>query len=273
MTQPKPQIDLTFIKYQWSALKHNTRELEHLSELGFLRISENTTDIASWYSSGSAIMYVKNVLEEEDGIYGLGFSSEEPEEYQQLEDPNGIEITIAGHEAMGDYINEGFNPVTNVLSPSELINFYSVVYETTDLKSTLQFYLNNWHWDIIEEKDEYTLITSNSGRTMLKFISGNSNRIQTVYVGVKDIKKQMAKIMTTDYEPVKTTNTDLGNAKLPIGFNESILNNYNLSLGGRTQNYAIEFCIKNALPSVDFIFSQRFTFNSLSQSNYEKFYA
>ena len=91
-----------------------------------------------------------------------------------------------------------------------------------------------------------------------------------MYVGVKDIKKQMAKIMTTDYEPVKTTNTDLGNAKLPIGFNESILNNYNLSLGGRTQNYAIEFCIKDALPSVDFIFSQRFTFNSLSQSNYEK---
>ena len=56
-------------------------------------------------------------------------------------------------------------------------------------------------------------ITSNSGRTMPK--PKVKTCIQTVYVGVKDIKKQMAKIMTTDYEPVKTTNTDLGNAKLP----------------------------------------------------------
>ena len=149
MTQPKPQIDLTFIKYQWSALKHNTRELDHLRELGFMRISDNTNDIASWYSSGSAIMYVKNVLEEEDGVYGIGFSSDEPSEYQQLEDPNGIEITIAGHDAMGEYLSECFEPVTNMLSPSELINFYSIVYETTDLHNTVHFYLTNWHWDII----------------------------------------------------------------------------------------------------------------------------
>lgn len=272
MTATKPHIDLTFLKYQWSALKHNTRELDHLSELGFLRISDDTQDTASWYSSGSAIMYVKNVLEEEDGIYGLGFSSNEPEEYQQLEDPNGIEITIAGHEAMASYLHECFQPVTNMLSPSELINFYSIVYETTDLQGTLQFYLNNWHWDIIEEKDNYTLITSNQGRTMLKFTHGTQNRIQTVYVGVKDIKKQMAKIMTTEFEPVRTGANKIGNAKLPSGFTEAILNNYNLSLGGRTQNYAIEFCVKQALPSLDFIFSQRFTYNNLSQTNYERFY-
>ena len=268
----KPQIDLTFLKYQWSSLRHNCKELSQLSELGFARLSENQQDIASWYASGSAILYVKNVLEGDDGIYGLGFSSDEPEEYQQLEDPNGIEITVAGHEAMGSYLSECFEPVTNMLVPSELINFYSIVYETTDIKKTLQFYLNQWHWDIIEEKDEFTLITSNNGRTMLKFVHGDTNRIQTVYVGVKDIKKQMAKIITTEFEPVKTGINNIGDAKLPVGFNESILNNYNLSLGGRTQNYAIEFCVKESLPQVDIIFSQRFTFKNLSQSNYEKFY-
>ncbi len=268
----KPQIDLTFLKYQWSSLRHNCKELSQLSELGFARLSENQQDIASWYASGSAILYVKNVLEGDDGIYGLGFSSDEPEEYQQLEDPNGIEITVAGHEAMGSYLSECFEPVTNMLVPSELINFYSIVYETTDLKKTLQFYLNQWHWDILEEKDEFTLITSNNGRTMLKFISGPTNRIQTVYVGVKDIKKQMSKIMLQDYAPVDTGYADLTDAKLPVGFSESIINNYKLSLGGRTQNYAIEFCIKEAIPSVDIIFSQRYAFNSLSQANYEKFY-
>lgn len=203
MTQPKPQIDLTFIKYQWSVIKHDTYNLQHFSDLGFKRLSDNTDDVASWYSSGSAIMYVRHVINEEDGVYGLGFSSDEAEEYQQLEDPNGIEITIAGHEAMGDYITECFEPVTNMISPSELINFYSIVYETTDLQKTLQFYLEHWHWDIMEEKDEYTLITSNSGRTMLKFIPGKENRIQTVYVGVKDIKKQMAKIMTQSMSLLK----------------------------------------------------------------------
>ena len=153
MTQPKPQIDLTFIKYQWSVIKHDTYNLQHFSDLGFKRLSDNTDDVASWYSSGSAIMYVRHVINEEDGVYGLGFSSDEAEEYQQLEDPNGIEITIAGHEAMGDYITECFEPVTNMISPSELINFYSIVYETTDLQKTLQFYLEHWHWDIMEEKD------------------------------------------------------------------------------------------------------------------------
>ena len=107
---------------------------------------------------------------------------------------------------------------------------------------------------------------------MLKFIPGNENRIQTVYVGVKDIKKQMSKIMLQDYAPVDTGYADLTDAKLPVGFSESIINNYKLSVGGRTQNYAIEFCIKEALPAVDIIFSQRYAFNSLSQANYEKFY-
>ena len=222
----KPQIDLTFLKYQWSVIKHDTRTLQHFGDLGFKRLSDNTDDVASWYSSGSAILYVKHVLNEEDGVYGLGFSSEVPEEYEQLEDPNGIEITIAGHEAMASYLTECFEPVTNMLSPSELINFYSIVYETTNLQKTLQFYLENWHWDIIEENKDYTLITSNKGRTMLKFVEGNNNRIQTVYVGVKDIKKQMARIMTTEFEPVKTGVNEVGDAKLPVGFNESILNNY-----------------------------------------------
>ena len=268
----KPPIDLTFLKYQWSAIKHDTHQLSHFNALGFHKISDNVDDVASWFSSGSAIMYVKTGLEEEDGIYGLGFGSDSDDEFQKLEDPNGMEITIAGPEAMGAYLEECFKPVTNLQSPSELINFYAIVYETTDMKKTLQFYLENWHWDIIDENREYTLITSNKGRTMLKFIHGDKNRIQTVYVGVKDIKKQMSKIMLQDYKPVDTGYADLSDAKLPVGFSESIINNYKLSLGGRSQNYAIEFCIKEALPNVDIIFSQRYAFNSLSQSNYDKFY-
>ena len=268
----KPQIDLTFLKYQWSALKHDTHELDHFNALGFHKISDNKDDVASWVTSGSAIMYVKTALEVQDGIYGLGFGSDSEDEFLKLEDPNGMEITVAGPEAMGAYLNECFQPVTNLQSPSELINFYAVVYETTDLANTLQFYLDNWHWDIIDENSEFTLITSNKGRTMLKFIPGSENRIQTVYVGVKDIKKQMSKIMLQDYAPVDTGYADLTDAKLSVGFSESIINNYKLSLGGRSQNYAIEFCIKDALPSVDIIFSQRYAFNSLSQANYEKFY-
>ena len=268
----KSQIDLTFLKYQWSAIKHDTHQLEHFNSLGFHKISDNIDDIASWFTSGSAIMYVKTALEQEDGIYGLGFGSDSDDEFQKLEDPNGMEITVAGPEAMGAYLKECFQPVTNLQSPSELINFYAVVYETTDLNKTLQFYLEHWHWDIIDENSEYTLITSNKGRTMLKFIPGDKNRIQTVYVGVKDIKKQMSKIMLQDYTPVDTGYADLKDAKLPVGFSESIINNYKLSLGGRTQNYAIEFCIKDAIPNVDIIFSQRYAYNSLSQSNYDKFY-
>ena len=152
----KPQIDLTVLKDQWSVIKHDTRTLQHFGDLGFKRLSDNTDDVASWYSSGSAILYVKHVLNEEDGVYGLGFSSEVPEEYEQLEDPNGIEITIAGHEAMASYLTECFEPVTNMLSPSELINFYSIVYETTNLQKTLQIYLENWHCYIIEENKDYT---------------------------------------------------------------------------------------------------------------------
>ena len=52
----KAQIDLTFVKYQWSVIKHDTRTLQHFADLGFKRLSDNTDDVASWYSSGSAIL-------------------------------------------------------------------------------------------------------------------------------------------------------------------------------------------------------------------------
>lgn len=268
----KSRIDLTFLKYQWSAIKHDTHQLGNFNSLGFYKISDNKDDVASWFSSGSAIMYVKTCLDEDDGIYGLGFGSDNDDEFEILEDPNGMELTVAGPSAMGDYLSECFQPVTNTQAPSELINFYAIVYETTDLTKTLQFYLEQWHWDVIDENSEYTLITSNKGRTMLKFVHGTENRIQTVYVGVKDIKTQMSRALLQDFKPVDTGYADLTDAKLPVGFSESIINNYKLSVGGRTQNYAIEFCIKEALPSVDIIFSQRYAFNSLSQANYEKFY-
>ena len=75
-----------------------------------------------------------------------------------------------------------------------------------------------------------------------------------------------------DYNIVDPGRSKLNNYKLPAGFTESIINNYKLSIGGRNQNFAIEFCVKNALPNLDMIFSQRFAFNTLSQTNYDKFY-
>lgn len=268
--EKKPEIDLTYLKYQWDIIQHQKQE--PFVSLGFDRVSDNLDDPTSWFVSGSAILYVKTVMDKETGVYGLGFSSDVTNEYQALEDPNGMEINVYGHDTMNAYLEESFKSLSNMPRDSELINFYAVVYETTDISKTLQFYLTHWHWNIVEEGDNYVVITSNKGRTMLKFVKGDKNVIKTVYVGVKDIKKQISKIIIKDYNVVDPGKYENNIIKLPTGFTESIINNYKLTVGGKTQNYAVEFCVKDALPNVDFIFSQRFAFNTLSHSNYDKFY-
>jgi hypothetical protein len=266
----KPSIDLTFLKYNSNITDSDV--FDNFLSLGFNQANESVEDVSAWHTAGGVILYVKSVFNTPSGIYGLGFFSDEPDGFQELEDPNGFSLTVAGEHAMESYLNDSFDRKNTVRSASELINFYGLVYNTPNLKETIDFYMANWNWQILEEEDNYVLLTSPNNRSIIKFVEAEKNAIQTAYVGVKDIKHLRSKLSFEDYNIVNPGKSKLNNYRLPAGFTESIINNYQLSIGGRNQNFAIEFCVKNALPNLDFIFSQRFAFNTLSQTNYEKFY-
>jgi hypothetical protein len=266
----KPSIDLTFLKYNSNITDSDV--FDNFLSLGFNQANESVEDVSAWHTAGGVILYVKSVFNTPSGIYGLGFFSDEPDGFQELEDPNGFSLTVAGEHAMESYLNDSFDRKNTVRSASELINFYGLVYNTPNLKETIDFYMANWNWQILEEEDNYVLLTSPNNRSIIKFVEAEKNAIQTAYVGVRDIKHLRSKLSFEDYNIVNPGKSKLNNYRLPAGFTESIINNYQLSIGGRNQNFAIEFCVKNALPNLDFIFSQRFAFNTLSQTNYEKFY-
>jgi hypothetical protein len=266
----KPSIDLTFLKYNSNITDSDV--FDNFLSLGFSQANESVEDVSAWHTAGGVILYVKSVFNTPSGIYGLGFFSDEPDGFQELEDPNGFSLTVAGEHAMESYLNDSFDRKNTVRSASELINFYGLVYNTPNLKETIDFYMANWNWQILEEEDNYVLLTSPNNRSIIKFVEAEKNAIQTAYVGVRDIKHLRSKLSFEDYNIVNPGKSKLNNYRLPAGFTESIINNYQLSIGGRNQNFAIEFCVKNALPNLDFIFSQRFAFNTLSQTNYEKFY-
>ena len=266
----KPSIDLTFLKYN-SAIT-DSDIFDNFLSLGFRQVNESLEDVSSWHTAGGVILHVNTTFNQQSGIYGLGFYSNEPDGFQELEDPNGFSLTVAGEHAMESYLNDSFDRKNVERGPSDLINFYGLVYSTNNLEETINFYMDNWDWKVLEETNEFTLLTSSNNRTIIKFVEADENAIQTAYVGVKDIKHLRSKLSFEQYHIVNPGRSKLNNYKLPGGFTESIINNYNLSIGGRNQNYAIEFCVKNALPNLDLIFSQRFAFNTLSQTNYEKFY-
>jgi len=266
----KPSIDLTFLKYNSNITDSDV--FDNFLSLGFNQANESVEDVSAWHTAGGVILYVKSVFNTPSGIYGLGFYSDETDGFQELEDPNGFSLTVAGEHAMESYLNDSFDRKNTVRSASELINFYGLVYNTPNLKETIDFYMANWNWQILEEEDNYVLLTSPNNRSIIKFVEAEKNAIQTAYVGVRDIKHLRSKLSFEDYNIVNPGKSKLNNYRLPAGFTESIINNYQLSIGGRNQNFAIEFCVKNALPNLDFIFSQRFAFNTLSQTNYEKFY-
>jgi hypothetical protein len=266
----KASIDLTFLKYKSSITDPNI--FDNFLSLGFRQANESVEDESSWHTAGGVILHVKTVFNTPSGIYGLGFFSNEPDGFQELEDPNGFSLTVAGEHAMESYLDESFDRKNVQRDPSELINFYGLVYHTNNMQETIDFYMSNWAWEILEKEDSYTLLTSSNHRSIIKFVEAETNAIQTAYVGVKDIKHLRSQLSFEDYNIVDPGRSKLNNYKLPAGFTESIINNYQLSIGGRNQNFAIEFCVKNALPNLDFIFSQRFAFNTLSQTNYDKFY-
>lgn len=266
----KPTVDLTFLKYKSSIQEPDV--FDNFLSLGFKQANESVEDVSSWWTAGGVILHVKSVFNSPSGIYGLGFYSNEPDGFQEIEDPNGFSLTVAGEHAMESYLDDSFDRRNTRRDPSELLNFYGLVYNTNNLKNTIDFYMANWDWKILEDEDDYILLTSSNNRSVIKFVEAEKNAIQTAYVGVKDIKVLRSKLSFEDYNIVDPGRSKLNNYKLPAGFSESIINNYNLSIGGRNQNFAIEFCTKNALPNLDLIFSQRFAFNTLSQTNYEKFY-
>lgn len=266
----KPSIDLTFLKYQNSIQDPDI--FDNFLSLGFRQANESLEDVSSWHTAGGVILHVKTVINKPSGICGLGFFSNEPDGFQELEDPNGFSLTVAGEHAMESYLNDSFDRKNIQRDPSELINFYGLVYHTNNMQETIGFYMANWDWKILEENEDYTLITSSNNRSIIKFVEAENNAIQTAYVGVRDIKHLRSQLSFEDYNIVNPGRSKLNNYKLPAGFSESIINNYQLSIGGRNQNFAIEFCVKNALPNLDMIFSQRFAFNTLSQTNYDKFY-
>ena len=266
----KPSIDLTFLKYQNSIQDPDI--FDNFLSLGFRQANESLEDVSSWHTAGGVILHVKTVLNSPSGIYGLGFFSDEPDGFQEIEDPNGFSLTVAGEHAMESYLDDSFDRKNVQRDPSELINFYGLVYHTNNMEDTINFYMSNWEWQILEQEENYTLLTSSNNRSIIKFVEAENNAIQTAYVGVKDIKHLRSQLSFEDYNIVDPGRSKLNNYKLPAGFTESIINNYKLSIGGRNQNFAIEFCVKNALPNLDMIFSQRFAFNTLSQTNYDKFY-
>ena len=266
----KPTVDLTFLKYKSSIQEPDV--FDNFLSLGFKQANESVEDVSSWWTAGGVILHVKSVFNSPSGIYGLGFYSNEPDGFQEIEDPNGFSLTVAGEHAMESYLDDSFDRRNTQRDPSELLNFYGLVYNTKNLKNTIDFYMANWDWKILEDEEDYILLTSSNNRSVIKFVEAEKNAIQTAYVGVKDIKVLRSKLSFEDYNIVDPGRSKLNNYKLPAGFSESIINNYNLSIGGRNQNFAIEFCTKNALPNLDLIFSQRFAFNTLSQTNYEKFY-
>ena len=266
----KPSIDLTFLKYQNSIQDPDI--FDNFLSLGFRQANESLEDVSSWHTAGGVILHVKTVLNSPSGIYGLGFFSDEPDGFQEIEDPNGFSLTVAGEHAMESHLDDSFDRKNVQRDPSELINFYGLVYHTNNMEETINFYMSNWEWQILEQEVNYTLLTSSNNRSIIKFVEAENNAIQTAYVGVKDIKHLRSQLSFEDYNIVDPGRSKLNNYKLPAGFTESIINNYKLSIGGRNQNFAIEFCVKNALPNLDMIFSQRFAFNTLSQTNYDKFY-
>ena len=96
-------------------------------------------------------MYVKNVLEEEDGIYGLGFAVMNQKNMNNWKIPMVLRLLLLDTKQWAIILMKGLI-LLQMYYLSELINFYSVVYETTDLQKYITVLLNNWHWDTHRRK-------------------------------------------------------------------------------------------------------------------------
>ena len=136
----KASIDLTFLKYKSSITDPNI--FDNFLSLGFRQANESVEDESSWHTAGGVILHVKTVFNTPSGIYGLGFFSNEPDGFQELEDPNGFSLTVAGEHAMESYLDESFDRKNVQRDPSELINFYGLVYHTNNMQETIDFYMS-----------------------------------------------------------------------------------------------------------------------------------
>ena len=92
-----------------------------------------------------------------------------------------------------------------------------------------------------------------------------------MYLGVENIRDLITTYVYRDLNFVDPGKNFNFNFELDNNLNESTINNYKIALAGSRKNFVLEVGMKQAIPGVNFVFSERKSFNDISDSNYEKF--
>ena len=262
-------IDFCFVKYEFD---NNVDVPKNLENMGYTLLSTHTAEDKMWLGCNRSLFLGESKQNGLNRIKGLGFISEEPDMVEKVTDLNGFELTILGERKLEDVIANNYTqPIVINLQKSSIINTYGIIYDCINFPKTVDYYKTNWRFEEIRSTDTTAILRSPNKRTFIKFYKSDINCISTVYLGVENIRDLITTYVYRDLNFVDPGKNFNFNFELDNNLNESTINNYKIALAGSRKNFVLEVGMKQAIPGVNFVFSERKSFNDISDSNYEKF--
>jgi len=270
LMKSKYEINFCFLKYQYNIHHPVPQQFE---TMGFTKLSTHKDqEHKNWFGCNRSLFLATGKAGAESEITGIGFLSENIDQEEKIIDLNGLEITILGERKLEKVVQENYSqPITLNLQKSSIINTYGIVYECKNYPATLDYYKTNWKFEETRSTDKTAILRSPNKKSFIKFVASDKNSISTAYLGVENIRDLITSYVFRDIEFIDPGVNFNFNYELDENMTESVINNYKLALAGSRKNYVLEKAIDKALPGLNFVFSERRSFNDISDINYDKF--
>jgi hypothetical protein len=261
--------NVSFIEYSYNPYSADPEDIfVSLNKLGFVQRNSHDSGLYSMWTQNQSIVMLRQSEDAKNFcITGMGIivSDELLKKYDSvfdeecsmhvMHDPDGLRILAMPEKRLSKMIEHGYHVVDKRLYESPGIEYFSgIVYNTSNPK-TMSFY-QDIGFRFTKGSEKYNTLMSTGNRfTMLISKDDDSKTIDTVYADTNDVFKTTRCYTAAGFN-LKEYTIEKEKLNFGISLNHKIVG-YNCIPFGNENSYSIENCVKEPLPSLDFIFRTR----------------
>ena len=281
--------ELNFIEYNANPTSHSVEDCEiSIRGLGFKRLSVSRCNKASMWVLGKCILLFSTREDTETGLSGIGFNSDNCLDGSikcSITGLNfckfhGINIYSYPIELFRKNYDEHFDSSYSEDASSLPINYVAGLTIDNNSLNTMTEFVEKLRFKILKKSEYYvTSVCSNNRLSILWNNSGDKLKFKKLILTSDDICSVVADYATMGFDLTTASSEDSVNnffKKVDIVSavdpSKQKIKAYGLNVYGKPKSYVIEKLIKEPLPNLDIVISQRFNHNGVNEEsmiNYE----
>ena len=276
--------ELNFIEYNVNPDTHSIEDCDILiRSLGFKKLSVTKCNNASMWVAGKCIMLLNSRQDTETGLSGVGFNSDNcldgsikcPITGLNFCKFHGINIYSYPVELFRKNYDEYFDStVAEVPSTLPLDYIVGLTLDNSNINAMHEF-VDKLKFKIIKKSENFvTTVCTNNRLNLLWNNNSKTTKFKKLILTTDDIFTVLADYATMGFDLSSTCDIEnvdnfynsatTADVKLP---SKQKIKAYGLNIFGKPKSFVIEKQIKQPLPNLDIIISQRFNHNGINEDS------